>query len=213
MAIVGYWRMNGNSNDASGNGYNGSDTDISYAQGYGITNSGAKLSASTSKITIASMSPHLDSNLSISLWANLASLPTGYFASLFVCHVSSYNNYWIFLDLTYQAAGNYLEFYKYNGTENPGFQSSIVPPTSKWIYVTGVILDAKIKLYYNGVYLGETDDTTTSVPSYTNNYIGRQALRDDRYLLANIDEVKVSNSAWSAAEIKNEYSRMKGFFT
>ena len=39
--IKGYWMLNGNSNDYSGNGNNGIDTNIAYSQGYGLLNQGA----------------------------------------------------------------------------------------------------------------------------------------------------------------------------
>lgn len=51
----GLWRLNGNSNDASGNGYNGTDTGIAYGLAHGRFGQGASfVQASSSNIALPS---------------------------------------------------------------------------------------------------------------------------------------------------------------
>jgi len=58
MAIKGYWRLNGNSNDASGNGNNGTDTNITYSQANGVLNGGAGFASDfNSRISFPSYNP------------------------------------------------------------------------------------------------------------------------------------------------------------
>jgi len=49
---VGLWHLDGNSNDSTANGGNGTDTSISYSSVNGYFNQGAGLNGSTSKISI-----------------------------------------------------------------------------------------------------------------------------------------------------------------
>lgn len=52
---VGLWHLNGNSNDDSGNGNNGTDTAIVYGKQYGKFNEGAYFNGSNSDITFSNV--------------------------------------------------------------------------------------------------------------------------------------------------------------
>lgn len=65
---MAYWRLEGNSNDASGRGHNGTDSSITYSTGNGKFNTGAGFSSSS--ITIpASGDFNFTDKFSITFWA------------------------------------------------------------------------------------------------------------------------------------------------
>ena len=52
--LVAHWPFNGNANDASGNGYNGTPTNVSYTTGFnGISNTAALFNGTSSYIDVA----------------------------------------------------------------------------------------------------------------------------------------------------------------
>jgi hypothetical protein len=212
MSIKGYWRLNGNSNDASGNGYNGTDTAITYSQANGRLGQGAGFNGSTSQIVASSMSPHLNGDFAISCWVLIKTYPVNTFNTLVCSHVNSYSNYWI--SLSVGGFGNTtLAIDKYDGTNNPGARSSTeYPQLNKWTHLVGTKIGSKLYLYMNGKLINEATDTTTSVPSYSALNIGKQTGFSYRRLDGSIDEVIIDSSGWTAARVKNEYMKAKGFF-
>jgi len=75
QGCVGLWLLNGNSNDSSGGGFNGADTDITYSLANGKFGQGAGFNGSTSKIIIstAAGSPmRQTAYLTYLVWAKLA---------------------------------------------------------------------------------------------------------------------------------------------
>lgn len=66
--LVAYWRMEGSSVECV-NGYNGTDTAITYSTANGKINQGAGFNGITSAIVVADNAAiHIQNNLSISLW-------------------------------------------------------------------------------------------------------------------------------------------------
>jgi hypothetical protein len=150
------------------------------------------------------ISSGLSGSFTFSNWVknsnNTASLPMSLESD-----VSSYGNYWA--SLGFNAAK--WTFALYDGSHNPYIQSTDTIGTGSWVYVVGVRNKAtgKIYLYVNGVLQGDgVTDTTTSVPVYSDFYIGAQISQSGRYFLGNIDEARVSTVARSADWIKTEYN-------
>ena len=72
-SLVAYYSMEGNSNDATGNGNNGTDTTISYNTSYGKILQGALFNGSSSNIFLSTLHPNTAADFSVSVWANLSS--------------------------------------------------------------------------------------------------------------------------------------------
>mgnify|MGYP000938792718 CR=1 FL=1 len=68
--LIAYYKLDGNSNDISGNDFNGSDKDISYDNAYGKINKGADFNGSSSKIALPTLT-NLWSNqeITVCFWA------------------------------------------------------------------------------------------------------------------------------------------------
>ena len=218
MTIKAYYRLNGNSNDASGNGFNGIDTAITYSQNNGRLNQGAGFNGSSSKITLADNLTSLmpAAAYTASIWMKSTSTPSGT------------NNYYLFSSF-------------YNSPQSKGFLLLIQGTTGHFYldsfksgveyYVGGVINVCDGKWHYlvavfDGVNTAKTyidakliaSKTTFQIQDYnpTNKInIGcyyYSSLGFIQFFNGSIDEFIFENSAWSDAKIKNEYSRIKGFF-
>lgn len=68
--LQGYYRFEGNSNDATANGNNGTDTAMTYGGVYGKYGQGASFNGTTSKITLAGIT--ITGNLTFAGWVNVA---------------------------------------------------------------------------------------------------------------------------------------------
>lgn len=76
--LVVYYKFDGNSTEATGTGFNGTDTSISYSNANGIINNGAGFNGTTSKIVIADNAAfHQTGDFTINCWAK-TSISTGF---------------------------------------------------------------------------------------------------------------------------------------
>ncbi|MDH4403141.1 MAG: hypothetical protein QE264_02720, partial [Flavobacterium sp.] len=68
--LVGYWSFNGNANDVSGNGNNGTNNGATLINDrFGNANSAYELSTLTDNLTVNNVQPAFNNNaLSVSLW-------------------------------------------------------------------------------------------------------------------------------------------------
>jgi len=211
MAIKGYWRLNGNSNDASGNGKNGTDTAITYLQANGRINQGAGFNGSTSKILLPNIGLSGATPRTVMAWVsvNSTSLITVYSSgvavagSQFVIYINGASTRDV-----YVALGN-------NDYYTP--TNAVVANVKTHIAVTfagGTVSTSTIKVYVNGVLKTLTKAGSGTVANTTDsNYaIGYDAPSASRWFNGSIDEVIAEARAWSQAEIKRKIAADKGFF-
>jgi hypothetical protein len=214
MAIKGYWRLNGNSNDASGNGNNGTDTNITYSQANGRLNQGAGLNGSSSVIRCSTInySSLYSSNFSVSFNLRLNSYPSNNNG------VVSWGNggvtpfyYW---SLWITSTGM-LVFGNYNGA-NSSVDSQILS-LNKWYHIAlSVSTSGNISIYVDSKLYSASIPTTpvkSRTDSYNRTIVGKESNENvTRYINGSIDEITYINFIISLAQVKNEYSRIKGFF-
>ena len=72
-SLISYWKLDGDSTDATGNGNTGSDTAITYNAGNGKIVQGAGFNGTTSKIVL-STNIVMPTNLTFSSWLKSADL-------------------------------------------------------------------------------------------------------------------------------------------
>ena len=212
----GLWHLNGNSNDDSGNGNNGSDTDITYSNDYGKFGQGASFNGSSSKITLAQ-----STTLDLHMWSHTISA-------------------WIYLN----GSGQYILFGKGSYAANKTqWKTRIQVSTRKiehfithsadtgidyfittgglslytWYYLT-LIYDKSarnISCYINGFPFA---GTFTPVSSFTsaaesiNAYIGCEPNGTSNWFNGYLDEIIFENRIWTAVEIQKYYTMAKGRF-
>ena len=225
MAIVGYWRLNGNANDYSGNGYNGTllnspTSSVGIKDGAytfveetnpsgGFNGSGIQLPADASLKGKA--------NATISLWCYLTSNPTIENGALYY-ESSDVDGYGKLAIYHVKETTNFL-FQMRDTSIGSSFFITLTScvTLNKWMHTVMTFNDSTNELFafINGVKVGENTEAKgviyAGVPVFVS--IGSQKSHESIYSCnGKIDEVCIDNSTWSPAKIKNEYSRVKGFF-
>lgn len=212
MAIKGYWKLNGNSNDYSGNGNNGTDTSITYSQANGRLGQGAGFNGSTSRIVINNnLGLTKDGDKTMSIWVKLSANLSGAnaYVNIFYVNIGT-----ISFSLGYYRESNINSFAFERSRNNISSESvRFNNPTAAngWYMLTLTFSSNNLKAYVNGVYLGEIN--TSSLEGQSTSIITSFGYINVNWKLnGNIDEAIADNTAWSAARVKNEYARVKGFF-
>ncbi|PKP20381.1 MAG: hypothetical protein CVU04_04015 [Bacteroidetes bacterium HGW-Bacteroidetes-20] len=199
--------LNGNSNDDSGNGYNGVDTNVVYSKNYGKFNEGAQFAQSNSKITIADNSAlRFTNNFTVSFWM--------YTTDTTVADHS-------YIGKLRVVAGSYTGFivHRYNPTKKIGFvifkggtQLDDLYTTgdtyaNAWYRIDCVKQDNSMKIYINGML---NNSRTCGNMQYSTEplYIGYGYTSAG----ADLDEVRIRTRALSAQEIQKEYTNSLGRF-
>ena len=165
--LVSWWRMEGNSNDASGSGYNGTDTSMTYGSSYGKFGQGADFNGTTSYIELPLlMIGNNTSPRSISAWV----YPTGSTSTTIydIFHSAAYSGTDGEITLHYVGQGNgNVQFVieSNNGTTNYSATSGNYA-VNNWYHVVGTIAANGVSyIYVNGVQVGS--QLTTYTPFYT----------------------------------------------
>lgn len=210
MAIKGLWRLNGNSNDASGNGNDGVDTAITYSQANGRLNQGAGFNGSTSKIVKSSpVLPTIGGPLTINVWVKLNAAQSDR-KIVNRWKDNSYN--WLVSDNNFIAIYAGVQGYYCGwGVLNSG----------KWYMLTGTYTGANatsaLKTYVNGVQVNSGINWPYGSGTSVNTVVigagnASSETTFNNFLNGAIDEVIIDNTAWSPAPIKNKLAAILGFF-
>lgn len=201
------WHLNGNSNDSSGNGNNGTDISIDYGLAYGLFGQGALINNVNDEIRKATnLGIAGQDALTVSLWAKLTSeigSGSGYFflytttltIDRFVQLTYEYNGGSRRLNLNVSGVGGYYSialgtaaWYNFIVTRASG------PSPACVLYMNG---NAVISLTggnaTNGTNFFAMGVTGASLPSFS-------------------DEIIIENVAWDAAKIRKYYTWAKGRF-
>jgi hypothetical protein len=219
MAIKGLWRLNGNSNDASGNGNNGTDTNITYSQANGRLNQGAGFNGTSSKIALASTASLKPAKLTI--LATVRTTDNGNYRQIFHHSSDEYATRGIQLRKTNTNLVNFLiargTSGGVDGVDFKNLYSTITINDGQWHQIDATYDGSYMRIFIDGKLNNEVAWTYDPVydATYCRANIGtNQYYRNNYayYWTGAIDEVLLDDVAWSPAKIKNEYSRVKGFF-
>lgn len=204
--------LNGNSTDSSGNGNNGTDTNITYSQANGRFGQGAGLNGSSSYIIVPN-SAKGGNSVTVSAWVKINSLTGGG-----VVYMESGLAY---CGIEYTASGALTLDNKTSLTSFSNFTTSGGLLTTDTWYNLVYVYDSSsgfLSGYINGnrvinqsrggnqLYYSETN--SNSIGSYTYNNGASHA----SYVNGAIDEVIIENRAWTAEEVKKYYTHTKGRF-
>lgn len=198
--------LNGNSNDDSGNGYNGVDTNVVYSKNYGKFNEGARFAQSDSKITIAdNASLRFTNNFTISFWmytTNNDTINHSYIGKFRVV-AGSYTGF-----VVNRYASKKIGFVIFKGgTSLDDLYTTSDSLINNWYYICCVKEGASMKIYVNGK-LDNSRSCGNMVYSTEPLFVGNGYGFSD----ANIDEVRIRTRALSAQEIQKEYTNSLGRF-
>jgi gliding motility-associated-like protein len=198
--LIGCYPFNGNANDESPNGNNGT----AFANATLTTDRKGVASkaylfngASTSYIRIpasASLNTASMTNFSFGCWFNPSISASA--RRIFCIQDATNKNY----DLSYNHVVNKLNYINFNGTsDNINFTSNIVFSPNTWYYITIIIAGNNTQLYVNGVLdaFSTVSVIKPSNPTYT---IGNHAVNAWNFI-GKIDDVRIYNRALSVADI------------
>jgi len=204
------WHMEGNSNDSSGNGNNGTDTTVSYGLANGKFGQGASLGGASKIVKATNLGIAGTGAVTISGWWKL----TAEIASSYFC-------FWNFLS-TLTAARQFSLYYNYNaGTRRlelwgaAGVTYSYNISLGNTQYYNFIATRASgsggnIALYINGnVVIAPAASATNTTASDT---FGWCFDHGSAFCPSVTDEAIVENVVWIPSQIKKYYTFARGRF-
>ncbi len=202
--LVAYYPFNGNANDASGNGNNGTVNNVNFVSDrFGLPNrAGSFAGNSGSNVQINSANLNLSPDFTVSVWINYAAG-----AGTEGPRIISTAGYEITTDSTF-VTQRHINF---NNTFSPGsgfanVSSSNGVPAGVWTHVVGVRVAGKLNLYINGSPAGSV--SVALPPDYSRGFVpkigGNSGAGTDNYA-GLIDDIRIYNRALSASEVQQLY--------
>jgi len=199
--LVGYWQLQRNSLDNSGNGHNGTDTAITYRQqGFRDGMESAYFNGSSSVISLSSF-PTNKSPASWSFWVNLYSVSSrsyggGYGSTLiegnengdasgYVIGVNNSNKLWFW------PSGN-----------NDRFSTGTIP-LNKWTHIVCTYNGSNLAIYINGALDSVQSMPVPQTPTFLK--IGNKSWITG-YMNGIMSEVAIFSRALSSQEISQYYN-------
>lgn len=203
--LVAYYPFNGNANDASGNGLNGTNNGATMtADRFGNANAAFSFNGSSSYISFATVPTSQTNNWTVSSWIKPAALSQiGTVVS--VGHDSgvggSANGYQTCINSGNSAVSGNLFAAIYGGisTYSSGFAFT---STDAWTQIVLLRTNGIASFFVNGIQVGETVSSNPRVPtSFT---IG--SANGIRFFKGCIDDVRIYNRALSPSEVAQLYA-------
>lgn len=200
----GLWHLNGNSNDSSGNGNNGTDSNITYGLAYGKLGQGASFNGSSSLITLPSIISGTG-DATFVMWIKTTENNKAFLSK------RDNNNTGIFV---LRVGNSTLNFWDYNGSAfqfNPSSTGSTTINDGSWHMVGFTRIGTAGKYYVDG----KLDGTTTAASNLSWNTQAIRIARDvvnNEYTNLITDEIIIEGKAWSDADFKKYYTYSKGRF-
>jgi len=195
--------------DLSGNNNNGLLGDGTTADMplFDVYNKGAlKLDGSTDYVAVANATSLNPATVTVSIWVKR----NGYQSQTANYLRRNYNDAYGILG---DANADNVRFRIHNGSTYPESPNATLS-LNEWTNIVGTYDLANIKIYRNGVFVGQT--AHTSAISYTSANTTLTIGRDDpvagRYMNANYGSVLIYNKALSVSEISQNYEAQKSKF-
>ena len=165
-----------------------------------------KLDGSTDYIAVPNSTTLNPSTVTVSLWVKR----NGYQSSVASYLRRNYNDSYAILG---DIAADNVRFRIYNGSSYPESPNANLP-LNTWTNIVGTYDLANIKIYKDGVFVGQTAHTSAISYSSSNTTmtIGRDDPASGRFMNANYGSVLIYNRALSAAEILQNYEAQKSRF-
>lgn len=169
-------------------------------------NGSLKLDGSTDYISVANNTSLNPTTVTVSLWIKR----NGYQSSVASYLRRNYNDSYAILG---DISADNVRFRIYNGSTYPESPNATLS-LNEWTNIVGTYDLTNIKIYRNGVFVGQTAHTSAISYSSANTTmtIGRDDPATGRYMNANYGSVLIYNRALSALEIRQNYEAQKSKF-
>jgi hypothetical protein len=217
--LVGWWPFNGNANDESGNGRNGTVTGVTLvADRLGNANAAYSFNGTSNFISVPNpIGVSFSSGISISIWAKIAGLNSNTNCSLGCSQFlvsrgndGSNGHFKIGYNQNQITSGGQ----KFGGGVNSfsgggGVVASTASPypQTTWQHLVLTYNNSQLKIYLNGL-LASTTNYTTPISNLTNLiYFGRHELSSYPYFVNGLlDDIGIWNRALTQQEITTLYN-------
>ena len=197
--LVGYWPFNGNANDESGNGNNGTVNGATLTTDrFGNANSAYSFNSSNINVGSSSVLNISNTGITISVWLRK----------------TSDSNLWHVLGkrnqcgaFHYQISSNYLPYGLAWGGSTPGensfINSGILIQSNQWNHVVGTYSEGNWKLFLNSVFIAEMASPITDVIN-SDLIFGNSG--ECQPFVGILDDISIYNRALTPAEITQLYT-------
>ena len=204
--LVGWWPFNGNANDESGNGNNGTVNGATLTSDrLGTTNTAYSFSGNNSFIEIPSFNWYSGNGFSFSLWVNLTSILND---QMFLKHGTAYGG---------SGDGVYMNLFSskvfITSPKNAG-EGAVTPSNpftiNNWVMITySVQNNQSTSIYINGILVSSpayNGIITSLLNPSTNIFLGKDVPSNSQQLLGKIDDIGIWNRALTQQEITALYN-------
>ena len=192
MRLRGWWRLNGNANDSSGNGYNGTVSGATLTSGQNGSGSAAyNFSPASSARIILPDAAALAGNpqYTISAW-----IKTGSAAAYGILGWGSFGTANSTIALRVSVQPGFQTYWWANDLNTP-----FAVADNAWHQVVTLYDGSTQQTYVDGVYINARTPTAGHAAVATNMNIGRTSTAE--YFAGDIDDVRLYDRALSASEI------------
>jgi hypothetical protein len=198
--LMGWWKLDENATDFSGNGNDGTINGAVKTGGY-FNNSYDFDGTTSDYVEVPSVT--LGIPFSMEAWINADTLP----ASTSIISIS--DGYWKRMGLESAGTGNLWMWFMTSSGNYVGWYTAY-PPTGQWVYVAGVISGTGSgdgHIYYNGIEQPVTFDSggTVGASNTAPLFIGMLDAYGDYPYDGKIDSARIYNRTLTAEEIKYNY--------
>ena len=206
--LVAYYPFDGNANDVSGNGYNGTPSGgVTFtADRFGNPNSAVLFDGSSGSITTLPLNFASNSTVSVSLWLK-ANSPTGGPATYYL---AIDNTAFVVAHSYYPSPSpglNQIVFGAQSGTTTGTAGGYITP--GNWYHFVGTYDGTTIRAYINGSLIQQTNlSGPMNDPNSPLNFGGVSTY--PYYWNGSLDDVRIYNRALTDAEVAQLYSSESG---
>ena len=193
--LVGYWPFNGNANDESGNGNNGTvngatlTTDRNGVANKAYSFDGISNVISTNRVSL--------NTFSFSGWYNLNEIQT------YSPIIDAYNATWEVL--INSSKPNFVKWIASPGTYNENICTNISNNVNQWYHIVSIYSSNKVDIYINGFYVQSFTNIILSTSNGSYNF-GASISGSTQYLNGKLDDFGIWNRALNQQEITALYT-------
>ena len=201
MALIAHWPLNGNTNDISGNKYNGTPSNITYSDGK--IGQAADFNGTSSDIIVPNNTGLNtgDSNFTVSMWIYKPTVGSSYRGIFDRGYSTSYGIFDVSSD-----SGN-VGMYMQSGFNHCPIDVS--DSYGKWVHCLWVInlSNNTQRSFKNGAFHAETNFVLSNITSNTNLYMGSYTSGSSHFV-GQLNDIRIYDHALTDFEIQ-EVSRAK----
>lgn len=211
--LVGWWPFNGNANDESGTGNNGTINNATLTTDrFGQANKAYSFNGNSSYIEVLhNSSQNLSNAVSFSLWINPPDYTTNNNQTRIpLSKMRTINTYGIGFE-TVDGIGSCCgpQFFANNNTGSGGlnYEDTVTLVASSWTHLVGTYDGSTLKLYKNAVLLGSVTGVLNLSSTIQNLYFGREGSNaPSNYYKGLIDDIGFWNRALTQQEVTALYN-------